>query len=270
MILSVFRWYKVLFSLFTLLFLFSGCRYLDPSIMIRTPKNYKFDDFPAPRDSQYVIGINDNLSILLVADGGFPLVDIVNANYDVSRGAGIAQGVGTQVNFFVEYDGTIKMPVLGRIRVVGMTLRALEDTLEFLFSKHYRDPYVQVRVLNQRVIVFPGQGGSAKIVRFENPNMTLFEAIAASGGITSGAKAYRIKLIRGDLKNPKIFLINLATIDGMKDADLVLKPNDIIYVEPRERLIDYLRSEVLPWATMTFVFSNFVTTIFLLRNVLKL
>lgn len=234
--------------------------------MIRTPRDYKFDDFPAPRDSQYVIGVNDNLSILLVADGGFPLIDIVSANLEVARDvAGGRQGA--QVTFLVEYDGTIKMPVLGRLKVVGLTVRALEDTLERLFSKHYRDPYVQVRVLNQRVIVFPGQGGSAKIIKFENPNMTLFEAIAASGGITSGAKAYRIKLIRGDLKNPKIFLINLATIDGMKDADLVLKPNDIIYVEPRERFLDYLRNEVVPWAMVVFTLSNFVTSIFILRNI---
>lgn len=222
-----------------------------------------------PRDSQYVIGVNDNLSILLVADGGFPLIDIVNANFELTREFGGGGGQGARVTFLVEYDGTIKMPVLGRLKVTGLTVRALEDTLEELFSRHYRDPYVQVRVLNQRVIVFPGQGGSAKIIAFENPNMTLFEAIAASGGITGGAKAYRIKLIRGDLKNPKIFLINLATIEGMKDADLVLKPNDIIYVEPRERFIDYLRNEVLPWAVITFTLSNFVTSLFILRNLFK-
>ncbi|MCS6980605.1 MAG: polysaccharide biosynthesis/export family protein [Flavobacteriales bacterium] len=235
--------------------------------MIRTPKNYKYDEFPAVRDSQYVIGINDELSILLVADGGFPLIDIVGANLELTRQFNEARRQGTQVVFTVEYDGTIKLPLVGRLKVQGMYVRQLEDTLERIFSKHYRDPYVQVKVLNQRVIVFPGQGGSAKVVRFENPNMTLFEAIASSGGLSRGAKAYRIKLIRGDLKNPKIYLINLATIEGMKDADLVLRPNDIIYVEPQERLIDYLREEVLPWLTFVFVASNFVTSFFIIRNV---
>lgn len=234
--------------------------------MIRTPKDYKYDEFPAVRDSQYVIGINDEVSILLVADGGFPLIDIVGANLELARQFNAPGKLGTQVVFTVEYDGTIKLPIVGRFKVQGMYVRQLEDTLEYIFSKHYRDPYVQVKVLNQKVIVFPGQGGSAKVVRFENPNMTLFEAIASSGGLSRGAKAYRIKLIRGDLKNPKIFLINLATIEGMKDADLVLRPNDIIYVEPQERLIDYLREEVLPWLTFVFVASNFVTSFYIIRN----
>ncbi|MCX7650828.1 MAG: polysaccharide biosynthesis/export family protein [Flavobacteriales bacterium] len=234
--------------------------------MIRTPKDYKFDEFPTQRDSQYVIGVNDNVSILLVADGGFPLIDIVNANMELTREVGGSGRQGAQVSFFVEYDGTIKMPILGRLKVTGLTVRQLEDTLEYLFSKHYRDPYVQVRVLNQRVIVFPGQSGKASIIPYQNPNMTLFEAIAASGGISSGAKAFKIKLIRGDLKNPKIYLVDLSTIDGMKDADLVLKPNDIIYVEPRERFIDWLRVEVLPWVSVTFSISTFITTIIIFRN----
>ena len=46
------------------------------------------------------------------------------------------------------------------------------------------------------------------------------------------SNASRIKIIRGDLKNPKIYLVNLSTIAGVKDADLIMQAGDIIYVDP--------------------------------------
>ena len=42
----------------------------------------------------------------------------------------------------------------------------------------------------------------------------------------------RIKIIRGDLKNPTIYLVDLSTLEGMKDANLFMQAGDIIYFEP--------------------------------------
>ena len=63
-----------------------------------------------------------------------------------------------------------------------------------------------------------------------NDNTTLFEALAQAGGL-NGGKAYKIKIIRGDLRNPQIFLVDLSTIKGVVKSDFVLQANDIIYIE---------------------------------------
>jgi polysaccharide export outer membrane protein len=107
-----------------------------------------------------------------------------------------------------------------------------------------------LRVINRRVIVFPGSGGDAKIVQLENDNTTLIEALAIAGGITNTGRAKRVKLIRGDLKNPNVYLIDLSTMEGIKNADLVMQANDIIYVEPIPRISQGIVAELAPIVTI--------------------
>ena len=75
------------------------------------------------------------------------------------------------------------------------------------------------------------------MVPLENENTSLIEVLALAGGV-GGSKAFRIKLIRGDLRNPQVFLIDLSTIEGLKKTNLQIVSNDIIYVEPALTLTD--------------------------------
>jgi polysaccharide export outer membrane protein len=89
----------------------------------------------------------------------------------------------------------------------------------------------------------------------------LFEAIAQVGGISSG-RANRIKLIRGDLRTPQIFLIDLSTLDGMKKADLYLQANDIIYIEPRNQVPTQIISVLTPYLAL-------FSTLLLIYSIIK-
>jgi polysaccharide export outer membrane protein len=113
-----------------------------------------------------------------------------------------------------------------------------------------------------RVYIFPGgTGGSARVLNLSHPNTTLFEAIAQVGGISSG-RANRIKLIRGDLRTPQIFLIDLSTLDGMKKADLYLQANDIIYIEPRNQVPTQIISVLTPYLAL-------FSTLLLIYSIIK-
>jgi polysaccharide export outer membrane protein len=81
-------------------------------------------------------------------------------------------------------------------------------------------------------MVFTGTGGRGTVVNLKNENTTLIEALATAGGVTETGKAYKVKLIRGDTRNPQIMLIDLSTVEGLKQSNLLLQANDIIYVEP--------------------------------------
>ena len=85
--------------------------------------------------------------------------------------------------------------------------------------------------------------------------------LAASGGIPENGKADQIKLIRGDLKNPEVYLIDLSTLKGIKNADLVLQANDIIYIELRK---DYVRKVLAETAPILAILSLVTTTIALI------
>ena len=222
--------------------------------MFRAKRNYPYDDFSKIISSrEYKIGVNDRLSIRVVPNKGAPLLESFGG-YGTSSGSsfGYTPGsnqtaIGSQYIGDVEFDGSIKMPLLGRVQVKGLTIRECELLFEEVYKQFLVEPYVNVEIQNKRVFFFPGSGGTASVVNLVNRNTTLFEALAQVGGMPPNARAHRIKLIRGDLKNPTIYLIDLSTIEGMKNANLVLEGNDIVYIEPRNDVVLNLVSRVAPY-----------------------
>lgn len=244
--------YKVFITIGLSALILSGCKSLNPSVMLKTGKDYQYTPFPTIPSNEYRISVNDELSFSIFSNDGFKMVDALAGVTGNTMLSGRNRGMTTDV----EFDGTVKLPLLGRISIKGMTVREAELFLEEKYSTYYNKPFVLLEVTNRRVIIFPGSEGTAKVVSLQNENTTLFEALAQAGGISQTGKAYKVKLIRGDLKNPQVHLIDLSTIDGIKQADLILQANDIIYIEPRLRVTRDIMAETLPYL-------SFITTIVL-------
>jgi polysaccharide export outer membrane protein len=138
------------------------------------------------------------------------------------------------------------LPVVGEVTILGLTIKQAEDSLKKLFSKHYLDPFVQLKVTNKRVIVFPGEGGQAKVIYLKNNNTTIMEIIADAGGISSRGKTKDIKLIRYLDGKRVIYPIDLSSINGLIYADLYVQANDYIYVEPNPNIAAELLKQSAP------------------------
>lgn len=222
--------------------LLSSCQILNPERMLRTPRDFEYASVEVAKvQEEYRLAPNDELYFRLYTNDAERLVDPISPLTQQARG---------EHNYLIEFDGRVKMPVLGRVMLSGMTLREAERFLEEKFTEYYNRPFVQLRVTNNRVIIFPGgRGGTSRVVYLENTNTNLFEALAMAGGISDG-RASRVKVIRGDLNNPQVFLIDLSTIEGVRNADMLLQANDIIYVEPRERVPQRIMENVGPYLTL--------------------
>ena len=230
-----------------------GCNLINPSIMLKTGKDFKYDLFKDTVISEeYKISPNDIIEFRIFANDGFKLIDLTTASAN--------QVVSTNLNYLVEYDGNIKLPILGRINIGNLTIRQAERMLEERYSNDYKKPFVLLKVTNRRVIIFPGLPGSAKVITLSN-NTTLIEALALAGGISENGKARKLKLIRGNPEHPKIYLIDLSTIDGIKQGEMVLQSNDIIYVEPKLNIASGIIKEITPFVsiltTLLLVFTLF-------------
>lgn len=237
-----------------------GCNY-NSNVMMRTGKNYPYDAPPTKSSAEYIISPSDIIEFKLYTNDGSLLVDftaIKEQQNAVTR--------NTNFEYLVEFDGQAKLPILGRIDLKGKTIKEVEVLLEEKYTKYYIKPFVQVKVTNKRVTVFPGGSGQAKVVLLKNDNMKLLEALGEVGGLTKFAKAKRIKLIRGDLKNPKVFLFDFSTLEGIKESDFVLQANDIIYVEPRS---DYLQELVRDVAPIVSLVASSVTLLIVINNINK-
>ncbi|MCK5104336.1 MAG: polysaccharide export protein EpsE, partial [Cyclobacteriaceae bacterium] len=93
----------------------------------------------------------------------------------------------------------------------------------------------RLKYLNKRVIVLGAPGG--QVIQLENENTSVVEIVALAGGIDDNGKAQNLRLIRGDLHEPEVFLINLSTIEGMRTSMMDAMPGDIIYIEPKVKIV---------------------------------
>jgi polysaccharide export outer membrane protein len=220
---------------------------INPSIMFKTGKDYPYKVDQTIGNVEYRIAKNDILSFSVFTNDGFKLIDMttgVTSNAPTTGGMGFNMNNSTR--FTVDTDGFVKLPIIGRVKVEDMTTREAEKMLEEKYSSYYNKPFVMIAVINRRVMVFPGSGGSGMVVTLENENTTLIEALALAGGITETGKAKVVKLIRGDNRNPQVHLIDLSTVDGMRQSNMLLQANDIIYVEPVKRVSRGILDEITP------------------------
>lgn len=200
-------------------------------------KDYQYFQLAQKKMEQYTIQPGDEMTIQVYSRDGFKLVDVMGSLSNTSSPMG---NNGTTI-YFVDNEGFAKIPILGQFYVKGYSEAELEKVLAERYAGLFVDPYVIIRVNNRRAIVFEGEG--ARIIKLNNSPTNLIEVLAQAGGLDIYGKAYRIKIIRGDLKNPQVYMVDLSSLEGMRKADLIVENNDIIYVErkanyPRELLKD--------------------------------
>ncbi len=221
----------------------TGCS-INNSIMLKTPRDYQFDPPPLNEVVQYKISSNDLVQFRLFTNDGFKLIDLTSL--DNSKGNNNIFNARNNFTYLVEHDGFVKLPILGKIKLEGLTIREAETMLEEAYQAYYKRPFVMLNVTNKRVIIFPGNAGAAQVITLGNNNTTLMEAIAQAGGLAQRGKAKEIKLIRTVGNERKTYLLDLSKIEGLPYGDIVVQANDIIYVEPVPELARELLRDITP------------------------
>ncbi len=252
---------RLYFILIAFLFVFTSCATFNPSVLFRETPNFQYDKFIAGPDSIYRLAPNDIINVRILTNNGENLINVTQ-DVESKNSPNDAQFGGIPI--LIEYDGSAKLPLIGRVQLSGLTRREAEDKLEELYKDQYKDPFITLTVNNRKVLVFPGTGNNAKVVNFTGDNMNLIEALAEVGGISNTGKAKKVKLIRGDLKNPKVYKIDLSTLAGMKEADLALQSGDIIYVDPYEDPAVLFNKNITPYITALGSLASVVTSVALI------
>jgi polysaccharide biosynthesis/export protein len=225
--------------------LLSGCKVFRSNLMLKTPKNFAYDNLVDSLSRlDYRLAPNDAIQYKVFPNYGFKLIDLATTSTAILR---------NDLDAVIQSDGFVKMPMLGRVHIAGRTLREAELLLEHRYDSLYKFSFVTLRVINKRVIVFPGNGGVAQVIPLANNNTSVMEALASAGGIMQDGKAYKIKLIRDNpdrTKMPFVYLMDLSTIDGIMQGKSIVQAGDIIYVEPRYRPLATFNREIAPVITL--------------------
>ncbi len=128
-------------------------------------------------------------------------------------------------------SGEISCPLLGRVKVAGMSPAEIEEKLTKLYQEYLVKPDVSVLVKEYSNFYVYGQVVKPGAYKLEG-NVTILEAITLAGGFTSIANPDGVKVIRVEEGREQLLKVKISDITkkGDKSKDVILKPNDVVIV----------------------------------------
>ncbi len=147
----------------------------------------------------------------------------------------------------VDFEGSLKMPLIGSFKAAGYTASELATYLEGRLSERYlQDPDVTVRITESQDRLVTVDGSVAKPGMYPvEGQLTLLQAIALSGGPTDNANTSRVIIFRQIEGKRNAAGFDLKAIREGKADDPIVYGNDIVVVDgsdARRRYGDFLRS----------------------------
>ncbi len=118
---------------------------------------------------------------------------------DLNNPFGNVLNSGNLVGHYVDSDGYIYYPYVGRLKVSDLNINEIRDLLRKKLSIYIKDPQVDVKFLNYRgqLVYVQGAVGKMGSIQISDVPMTIAEALTQSGGYSSSADLSQVKLVRG-------------------------------------------------------------------------
>ena len=142
-----------------------------------------------------------------------------------------------ELNYYlVDNNGYIDMPVIGRIKVQGMTKSELEEYVRNQIYPQYihEVPSVTVRFENFRISVLGDVNKPGSYI-IPNERVNLLEALAMAGDLNITGRRDNVLLVRINADGSRTTArFNLNNKDLILSPYFYLQQNDVIYVEPNE------------------------------------
>ena len=141
----------------------------------------------------------------------------------------------TLQQYLVNNKGEIDFPVLGRLKVGGLTKNEAEKLIREKLQPYLKEaPIVAVRMANYKISVL-GEVARPGSFTVSNEKVNVLEALAMAGDMTVYGVRTNVKLIREDAEGKReIIPLDLTKSDLVLSPYFYLRQNDILYVTPNE------------------------------------
>ncbi|RYE32010.1 MAG: hypothetical protein EOP42_09885 [Sphingobacteriaceae bacterium] len=212
------------------LFFLSSCSYKQQHVLFKTnlaAAAPAYNPNVASGNSAYKIGPDDLLQIR----------NLQNINY-IANEQTVTTTAAVQIPAYqVEEDGTVALPVIGRVTVSGLTRYQAARKIEALYKeKLLKDPIIDLKIINLKVTIL-GEIRTQGNYLLLKDKINLVDIIGEAGGLTEKANEKNIQIIRGDKAHPQIIMADLNDVRTLANPELNLQNNDIIYIAQNNRTV---------------------------------
>ena len=135
--------------------------------------------------------------------------------------------------YLVNTVGELSFPILGNIKVKGLTTKELTDTLVVKLSEFIINPVVNIRLINFKITVL-GEVKSPGTYTIPNERVSIIEAIGMAGDLTIQGKRSNVLLVREQQGKRVKIPIDLTNEQLLNSPYYYLVQNDVIYIEPNK------------------------------------
>lgn len=135
--------------------------------------------------------------------------------------------------YLVDQEGYIDFPVLGRVKIGGLTKKEAIKLLEEKIAKDVKEPIVTIQNLNFKISVL-GEVAKPGPFFLSNERVSILDALSLAGDLTIYGRRDNVLLMRDENGQKEFQYFDLTKTDVFKSPYFYLQQNDVLYVEPNK------------------------------------
>lgn len=176
---------------------------------------------------------SDNLAISVSA-ANLKATEIFNQN---SIYKGTTQTASPFISTYtVDKDGYIQFPVLGNVKLGGLTKNEAIELLKTQISTYIKDPGIVLNLTNFKITVL-GEVKAPGTFPIQNDRITILEALGMAGDLTIKGVRNNVMVIREKDGQKETHYVDLTSKESLNSPVYYLAQNDVVYIEPNSSQI---------------------------------
>ncbi|CAA6826629.1 MAG: Polysaccharide export outer membrane protein [uncultured Sulfurovum sp.] len=208
------------FLLILIIIAFSACSSKDDYVLFNKAHASKKEMSTQVNNMEfeYKIQPHDRISIIVYKHPELSSTTIGNSQFE--RG------------ILVNSKGELRLPLIKKIKIAGLSQTAAEIAISNAYKVYLKHPDIQIEVINKKAYVI-GEVNQPGEIPLLNERLTLLQLLAKAGDMTTAANRSSILILKnGQMSKVHTRIIDLTDANAIVTANLMVEPNDIVYVMP--------------------------------------
>jgi len=175
--------------------------------------------YPKSDYQHYKIQVNDEIIYRMITSDE-TISKLIQSNTGQS---------GSTISYRVYPDGTIDLPFIKSIKVVGLTMAEAGEAVQKRMKEIIPDAEIKLSISNKSFTVI-GEAGTG-VYTIPREKFTIYQALSMSGEVKHSGDYRKVKILRPNEKGTEILEFDIRPKSLIESKYYFIYPNDIIYVQ---------------------------------------